>query len=263
MTGSGILAGLGRFGPFFALESHVESHPARSVPALPWRPLGELFEPVGLGARITAVRAALAGATGQPADTVELRVAASVAQLGLAARLICPALGVAVLTGGLLEVDPARMRWQPGDGGALALSVQADALVAAGTAVQRDFPDLADALADALATSLLAGPVEALVRVSRTFGVSEQVLWGNVASVVSGSVALIDAAEPGRTARAEAIVAGLLSRPPLRGTHQGSERGTFRRRSCCLMYRLGATPAPVCGDCVLHEVPASRTAAQE
>ena len=246
-NGAEALAGLARLGPFFALDSH----PAESVPVPPWRPLAELFQvPGALEAQVAAVRAALAEASGRCVDAVELRVAASMAQLGLAARLICPALGVAVLTGGLLEADPAGMRWQPG-AGAVPLSIRSD----------RSTPSTADRwdgarLADALAASVLTGPVRALVEASRPFGVSEQALWGNVASVVSGAVALIAAATPGLTGRADVIVTRLLSQPPLQSRHQGSDEGRFRRRSCCLVYRLADSPTPICGDCVLDRAPA-------
>jgi hypothetical protein len=273
---AGVLAGLAGLGPFFVLDSH----PAGSPLVPPWRPLAELFDgPGGLAAQVAVVREALARASGRPAEAVELRVAASMAQLSLAARLICPALGVAALTGGLLDVDPAGMRWQPGASGAVALSIRDDALAAATVPVQGPA-----ALADLLAAHLLAGPVRALVEASRAFGVSEQVLWGNVASVVHGSVALFHAADlacagdlagagdltgaadlpagadlagaADLAGRAKPIVAGLLSRPPLRDRHQGSsDQGRFRRRSCCLVYRLTDSAAPVCGDCVLDRAP--------
>jgi len=264
VAGAEVLAGLARLGPFFALDTH----PARSAPVPPWRPLAELFQLPGvLGARVAAVRSALAEASGRPVAAVEPRVAASMAQLGLAARLICPALGVAVLTGGLLEVDPARMRWQPSTA-PVALSIPDD-LIASVTAGRWD----GASLADALAASVLTGPVRALVEASRSFGVSEQVLWGNVASVVAGAVALIGAAAPGLatatdppglstatdppdlTGRAEALVTRLLHQPPLQGRHQASGQGGFRRRNCCLVYRLADASGPVCGDCVLDRAP--------
>ena len=104
MTDGAVLAELARLGPFFALETH----PAGSAPHAQWRPLEELLrQPGALEARVAAVRAALADAGGRQPGDVEPRVAASLTQLGLAARLICPALGVAVLTGRLLPVEPA------------------------------------------------------------------------------------------------------------------------------------------------------------
>jgi FhuF 2Fe-2S C-terminal domain len=269
VTRAEVLAELARLGPFFALDCH----PVGAGLAEGWRPLDELFQqPDVLAARVAVVRGALAEASRQSAGSVELRVAASMAQLGLAARLICPALGVAVLTGGLLEVDPARMRWQPGGGGAVGLSIRADALPAASRPAfdpSAEPGQLATAgparLADALAGMVLDGPVRTLVEASGAFGVSPQVGWGNVASVVNGAKALIGAAEPGLTTAADALVTGLLNQPPLRGTHQlgthqVSTAPAFRRRSCCLVYRLAASPGPVCGDCVLDRapVPASR-----
>jgi ferric iron reductase protein FhuF len=247
MTGVDVLAELARWGPFFALDSHQ----GQSAPVLPWRPFEELFgQPAALQARVAVVRAALAQAGGRSTDTVELRVAASMAQLGLAARLICPALGVAVLTGAVVDMDPAWLRWQPNAGGAVALSIQQDVLAAAIAAERKPA-----VLADALAATLLAGPVRTLVQASTAFGVSEQVLWGNVASVVNGAKALIGGAEPGLSATVGKLVTGLLNQPPLQGTHQAGEHVAFRRRSCCLVYRVAANRAPVCGDCVLDRAP--------
>src|ERR1700753_329226 len=98
MTGHGgvSLAGLAALGPYFAIETH---DPGQSL-AAPWRPLAELIgSPNALLAWPFQVRAALARAGGLTPDQVEPRAAASVAQLGLAARLIAPAFGRAVLTG--------------------------------------------------------------------------------------------------------------------------------------------------------------------
>lgn len=248
-----MLAELARLGPFFALDSH----PVRSVPLAPWRPLDELLQPGSFGARASAVRAALARASRLSEDAVEPRVAASMAQLGLAARLVCPALGMAALTGGLLEVDPARMRWRPRADGTVALSIRADLVPADGPA--GELADaFADALADALAARLLDGPVRTLVEAGSTVGVSEQVLWGNVSSVVHGAAALIGTAAPTLAGRAQAIVAGLLDRAPLRGTYRGHAGADFRRRSCCLIYRVAGPGAPICGDCVLDRAPGRR-----
>ena len=68
------------FGPFFAVARHQVS------PTPPWRPMSELIDdPDALTARVHKVRSALMG-NGEP----EIRVAASVAHLGLVARLIAP-----------------------------------------------------------------------------------------------------------------------------------------------------------------------------
>lgn len=262
-----LLAELARLGPFFALDSH----PAGAPLGAGWQRLDELIgQPAALAARVAEVRAGLARAVGRPPEQVELRVAASMTQLGLTGRLVCLPLGVAVLTGRLLELDPALLRWRPeAAGGPVALSIRADALPQ---------PSSAAVEPGQLASTVLAGPVRALVQASRTFGVSPQVLWGNVASVVNGAKALIAGAEPSLAAAADALVSALLNQPPLHGAHgrgpgqsaagqpavgqPASERPAtaFRRRSCCLVYRLAATQGPVCGDCVLERgpVPANR-----
>jgi len=276
VTDRGLLAELARLGPFFALDSH----PAGAPLGAGWRRLDELIgQPAALAARVAEVRASLARAAGRPPGEVELRVAASMTQLGLTGRLICPPLGVAVLTGRLLELEPALLRWRPDPaGGAVALTIRADALPQPGSAAVEP-----GQLAAALASTLLAGPVRALVQASRPLGVSPKVLWGNVASVVNGAKALIAVAEPGLTAAADALVSALLSQPPLQGAHGGGPEqpaagqpaagqpaagqpaagrpaSPFRRRSCCLVYRLAPTQGPVCGDCVLDRgpVPANR-----
>ncbi|MEO6501489.1 MAG: (2Fe-2S)-binding protein [Jatrophihabitantaceae bacterium] len=268
MTSGAELAQLAQLGPFFALDTY----PVGAAPFEGWRPLEELLgQPGVLEAQVAVVRAALAEASGRHPDEVEPRVAASMTQLGLAARLICPALGMAVLTGRLLRVDAARMRWRPGPGGAVALSIRDDALAPAGSAAVNPaaFDDmalddmalddmaLADmALADALAGTVIDGPVRALVEAGARLAVSPQVLWGNVASVLNSARTLVGAVEPALLEPTDQLVSRLLSRPPLHGTHQGSAAAGFRRRSCCLMYRLAPAQAPVCGDCVLDRGPA-------
>jgi ferric iron reductase protein FhuF len=73
--------------------------------------------------------------------------------------------------------------------------------------------------------------------------VSNQILWGNVASALHGAAALIGE---------HTAVDQLMSRPPLRGTGSIID-GQFRRRTCCLIYR--AAPGRFCGDCVLVKPP--------
>ena len=79
----------------------MDVHPAGAVPAPPWLAFAELLSPGRAGGcapgrkrsarRWPAVRA--------PADAVPLRVAVSVTHLGLAARLIAPAVAAAALGG--------------------------------------------------------------------------------------------------------------------------------------------------------------------
>ena len=110
MITSAVLDGLAVLGPFFAVHVHLAS----SAVAAPWHAMSELVEdPDVLRERVLAVRAHLATAAGQQTEAVPLRVAASVTHLGLVARLVSPALAVAVATGGVLNVNLRCTRWQP------------------------------------------------------------------------------------------------------------------------------------------------------
>jgi ferric iron reductase protein FhuF len=82
--------------------------------------------------------------------------------------------------------------------------------------------------------------------------VSPKVLWGNVASGVNGAASMVGRARPDLAVRSRALATGLLDLPVLRGTATGMPGMDFRRRSCCLLYRLGpAAPKAVCADCVI------------
>ena len=112
-AGARLLADLAALGPYFAVDVHHPGSPVRP----PWQPLGELTSsPGALARRIGEVRERLAAAAGCPAAAVEFRVAASIAQLGLCARLLSPALGAAA-AGRALSIEVAQARWVPALGG--------------------------------------------------------------------------------------------------------------------------------------------------
>jgi hypothetical protein len=198
--------------------------------------------PGALSVRIGEVRERLAAAAGCAADDVEFRVAASVAQLGLCARLLSPVLGAAV-AGWALSAGTAQARWVPALGGPFRLSLPE---TAAGAGV--DAPE--DGAAACL--ELLAGPVAQIIRAVEAMAVSPQVLWGNVASAVNGAATMIAAARPDLAAAAAGAAGTALDYPALAGAYRGSPGTGFRRRNCCLIYRLSPPgPARYCGDCVL------------
>jgi hypothetical protein len=230
-----LLADLAALGPYFAVEVHRPGTP----PCPPWQPLGELIgSPDALAGRIGEVRERLAAAAGRPAAAVEFRVAASIAQLGLCARLLSPVLGAAV-AGRVLTVDAAQARWIPALGGPFRLSL-------ADTAVSYR------AEAGPVATAaLVAGPVAQVVRAVEAMAVSPRVLWGNVASAVNGAATMIAAARPDLASPAAETAAAMLRYPALTGTYQGRPLQGFRRRNCCLIYRLSPSAPAYCGDCVL------------
>jgi len=232
-AGARLLADLAALGPYFAVDVHRPGSPVRP----PWQPLGELTgSPDALADQIGEVRERLAAAAGCPAAAVEFRVAASIAQLGLCARLLSPALGAAA-TGRPLPVEVAQARWVPGLGGPFRLSLAEDA-VAAGPGT-------------AATAALLAGPVTQIVRAVEAMAVSPRVLWGNVASAVSGAATMIAAVRPDLAGGAAEAAAALLGHPDLAGTYQGRPLHGFRRRNCCLIYRLSPERPAYCGDCVL------------
>ncbi|HEX3783633.1 MAG TPA: (2Fe-2S)-binding protein [Pseudonocardiaceae bacterium] len=226
-----VLAEVGDWGPFFVTRTHETSAP----PPPPWRPMRELSDdPDTLRQRVFAVRAYLAGAAGRGQESVPTRVAASVIHLGMVARLISPALGVAVHTGWFPTMDPVDLWWQPELGGAFPLSIGA---------VERGDPD-----------RMITGAVRDLGEAVRAFSVSDRVLWGNVASAINGAATMIGTARPMLASRATGMASLLLEHPLLRDASLRRPDGRFQRRSCCLIYR--ASPAAsrdaVCGDCVLQ-----------
>ena len=78
-------------------------------------------------------------------------------------------------------------------------------------------------------------------------------LWGNVASAVNGAATMIAAARPDLAGAAAEIAAAMLANPALIGTYQGRPLRGFRRRNCCLIYRLSPERRAYCGDCVLGQ----------
>ena len=236
-AGAALLADLAALGPYFAVEVH---RPGSPLP--PWQSLGELTgSPGALAGRIGEVRERLAAAAGCPAAAVEFRVAASIAQLGLCARLLSPALGAAA-TGHTLPVDVGQARWVPALGGPFRLSLAEDAVAVEAVAAEAGAAGTA---------ALLAGPITQIVHAVEAMAVSPRVLWGNVASAVNGAAAMIAAARPDLAGPAAETAAAMLANPALTGTFQGRPLRGFRRRNCCLIYRVSPERPAYCGDCVL------------
>ena len=103
----------------------------------------------------------------------------------------------------------------------------------------------------AATAALLAGPITQIVRAVEAMTVSPRVLWGNVASAVNGAATMIAAARPDLAGPAAETAAAMLANPALTGTYQGRPLRGFRRRNCCLIYRLSPERPAYCGDCVL------------
>lgn len=228
---------LGALGPFFA----IESHDANAMPDGPWQPLSRLLRPAGVRQRIDQVRGALATTARCEIGEVPMRVAASVAHLGLAARLISPQLGARIAGVGGLRLAPEETWWQPVIGGPVPLSVADDAHVFGS-------PDAALAV---------EGVVRTLTELFEAESVSPRVLWGNVASAVNGAYNAIVSVRPDLADAAQSSVHTALEHPFLRGMSSNRLGPGFRRTNCCLIYRLGSagtdrSARQICGDCVLR-----------
>jgi hypothetical protein len=251
------LADLASLGPFFAVGWHSPG----AAPAAPWRAGSELAGPsAALSARIAAVRTALTASAGRAPGEVEPRVAGSAVHLGLAARLIAPALGAAVLRCPI-DLRPGGLWWRDELGGAMPLSVPAPAVRApeatpqpATTPARVESGGCADDLTpggpdwDRLLDETIAPLTTA---VAQLVTVSVRVLWGNVASAVNTAAAQVARQRPELAPDAWQAAARLLADPRLHG-EPCPPGPAFRRSSCCLFYLLApGNPAAFCGDCVL------------
>lgn len=194
--------------------------------------MSELIDGSGvLADRIAAVRAFLAAGTAQQDSAVELRVAASVVHLGLVARVLSPVLALAVLHRRVGRVRAADLLWQPTLGSMFPLSVRSAALDGG----------------EGFAEPECVGEFGAAVA---RFGVNEHILRGNVASALAAAGRTLAEARPDRRDDVRALIGGRLA-----GAGGFEPDGSFRRRSCCLIYRAAPDRrGGLCGDCALAPV---------
>ncbi|MFE5401874.1 (2Fe-2S)-binding protein [Streptomyces sp. NPDC056580] len=238
------LAALRPLGGFFVLRTAAA--PAGPAPE-GLATLAETYAATAPEARHDALALRVATVAGR-LRAPEPRVSASISQQGLAARLWSVALGCAALYGRLPGLDPRLLRWDP------AAAAPDDLWL---TEV-RPLPGDAATLAD----TVLHGHLEPLGVALRTrYGIAAGLLRGNAGSALAGAARELDrwARANGRTdvaQRARVLTDGLFAHPLLRGT--GTVTGTataFRRRSCCLYYRVPG--GGVCGDCCFTRPPRS------
>jgi len=167
---------------------------------------------------------------GERYRTSERRVAASLFFLSYTARLLCPTVAAHVLGGAVPDVRPANLWWKysPADGLRVRL---AEPVVG---------PGVAEAMV----------PVVDAIR--RESGVAAGLLWGNAVSSMAGGLRTM--ARSGAASVEECLEVGgrLFAEPPLLGAGEFVPfpgEVVFRRRSCCLYYRLDG--GGTCGDCPL------------
>lgn len=241
-----VLADVATIGPWFAVATLAAPGAVR------WDGLYAAPGPDGpdpLGRRIDEVTTALGG---------DRRIGASVAVMGLAARIVSMPFATVALHGvlpalGELRRDPgAADPWAPG-------------LPAGPTGVAT--PDVADdpaGAADLLARELAATHLDPLyAAVAARAAVSPRVLRGNVVSSIGGAARVMEAVRRPDRRRYLALLDAVADHPVLRGPLPSGATGrllrlddtdpdtewAFRRRSCCLYVR--APGGGTCGDCVL------------
>lgn len=177
----------------------------------------------------------LIDATVQRYGTTDLRIGASLVHLGHATRLWSPVLACAIGHGVLPDLDGLQ---RADDGAALRLpepvGMPADSPDALYRAVVSDhMRPLAAGLPVKLAPALLAG---------------------NIASALVGAAGALLSARPDLRRPIVETTRSLLDTGVLAGSGVITGDGLgFRRRSCCLFYRLPG--GSLCGDCVLHRTP--------
>lgn len=228
MSDQTLSADLTALGPFFAVEVHLPGH---SAPP-PWQSMTTLAaDTATLQARVQAVRTALGQRAGMRSDQISIGVAASVAHLGLTARLLAPAIGAWTLAQTPISLSADDLWWQDHLGGPYPLSV---------------------ALGSTTEAPLLGPAVEAITEtIAACYRLSERVLWGNIGSAANSAARLIATTRPELTAAAHAAADTVLRDVRVDG---GVLRAGpyFRRRSCCLIYRIAADRVATCGDCILR-----------
>lgn len=223
-------------GGFFALGT--------AVPTRSWEPMSTLIDgSPGLAERIDATAVALAAQSGTTPDRIERRVAASIMQQAMMARLLSPAIGCAVLSGWVPRMQLSRMWWQPDGPSPIPITLP-DPHAREGRT--------ADELAHLISLLVIEEAVVALVsEVEREAHLSPQISWGNVASSVAGAASVLSRQHPPLATQAAAIARAVLTTKHLADAGDFEPTGQFRRRSCCLYYRLPR--GGLCGDCVLAE----------
>ncbi len=234
----GLRRQLAELGPFFGLSAQ------HSGPG--WQDLASLLrDPAELSRKVRLAEAAIC--TEIERESVRRRVAASTVQLSLVARVASPMIAGAVLGGVVLQLDLSQSFWRdvPGE----VMSVAVPRLVA-----QR--PESLSDLAASIDEQLIDTAIVPLIATTRAVArISARVLWSNVSSAIAGATAVLVSHLPNASGEAYEVARAVLALPRLRGTggyeppDETHGPGEFRRRSCCLVYRVPSMS--VCRDCVL------------
>jgi hypothetical protein len=222
------LADAAAAGPFFALPT--------GVAGAGWQRSADFYSS-GLPEAIAAAGAQLG--TSQP------RVAASIVQLGYAARLWSPVLACALRHEIVPDLDDLRV------------SV-AGAQIRLGLAELRGWRAGSPAQLASLTHRLVVEEhLEILMR-ALPVKIAPGLLRGNVASAMVGALGMLAGRWPELGSSARALAGNLLGTGGLRGTGRLTGAGLdFLRRSCCLYYLVPG--GGICADCPLDDPRATRS----
>ncbi len=206
-----------RTGPFFRLEV------CDRLSAPGWKPAAALSR---------GDLADLVTGTARQLRTAEVRVATSLLQQGIAARLWSPVLGCGLLA----RIVP--------DLSSLAVSTEPPVrlrLASLSGWVARSPDELAMLSGEVVARQLTA--VTAALPVPLAAGLQR----GNSASAMVGALSVLVRVHPALADGALALGCALLETSGLRDAGELTPPLAFRRRSCCLYYRVPS--GGLCGDC--------------
>jgi hypothetical protein len=225
------LAGSAGMGPFFVV-SLTAAGPG-------WCPAAEVYAD-GLAGPIRS--------TAQQLGVTEARVAAATVHLGYAARLWSPVLYCALRWGLVPDLAELRLATSP----SIRLSLPEP------RGWRADGPDELAALAYRVVADQHLEPLAS----GLTVKIAGRLLHGNAAAAMTAALRMLvtsepapgHPAQPGLGAAAKAMAQTLLGTGILRGTGALTGPGLeFRRRSCCLFYRVPG--GGLCGDCALAARP--------
>jgi ferric iron reductase protein FhuF len=178
----------------------------------------------------------------------EHRPIASILHLGAASAICAPLLASAAANRVVPPLQPEHVQFGFRASGPLQL-----ALIALPEGRPALLPELADQLIDVAVRGLLEPFTRAL---TTTVALPQKTLQGNLFSALAAAARLVEPEQAG--ARARALVDLVVRRFPAlraagtfdwRGVHAGDRHAYFRRRNCCLFYRVPG--GGICGDCIL------------
>lgn len=219
-------------------------------------PLTTALEATHLGERFAATRAGLATGTGLPLDQVPPRTAVSAAQVGLVSRFWSIALASVALHAWVPDLTAEKV-WVADshrNPSPIAVPDEGRSVTSTGEA------------AEAVESLVLQGAVAAVTRACGEHGrTAVNVLVSNAASGLVAAAGVVAQSVPDRAQELDDLARRLLHVPwlaagggyrrqdPAAGAGDPQAREEFKRRGCCLYYRLPGHG--LCPDCVLVRQP--------